>query len=331
MEKGKLTIEQLKNIVFPYIGSKRSEVVVSAAIGEDCGVIDFSDDMCVISTDPITGASKENGYLGVHVACNDIIASGGKPLGILVTLLLHVDVEEEDILNIVKGIDKASKELNIQIVGGHTEITDNVNESILSFTAIGTKSKDSLKEKNIEALDEIILTKGGGIEGTAIIYNDYANYFRGHISSNLIEEGQNMINWLSVYKEGMLAIENGAKVMHDVTEGGVLGGLYELAETTNLGILIDESKIKLHESSLALVEIFEDLDLLRLISSGSLLIVASSDKNISKVLKDNGIDCEVIGTFTDKNEKLIKRNNGNIETIKEPKSDELWSILDQLK
>lgn len=332
MKTGKLTIEQLKKIVFPFTGSRRKEVIVHAAIGEDCSVVDLGGDLCVISTDPITGASKDNGYLGVHVACNDVIASGGKPLGILVTMLLKEGTKEEDIVKIAAGIDKACHELGIEIIGGHTEITASVKESILSFTALGTKDKSFLtKDLAIEAGDQIILTKGGAIEGTAILYNDYVSFFKGMVEDSVIEEGQIMFDWLSIYKEGMIARDNGAKAMHDVTEGGILGGVYELAETTGLGIVIEEDKIIFHKPTLALKEIFKDLDLLRLISSGSLLIVADKKDRIPEKLKEKGIENSVIGYFTKNKDRIMKKANGETISIKEPKSDELWTLIEKLK
>lgn len=332
MKPGKLTIEQLKKIVFPYTGIRRPEVLVHAAIGEDCAVVDLNDQLCVISTDPITGASKDNGYLGVHVACNDVIASGGKPLGILVTLLLKEETTEEDIRKIIEGTNNACKELGIEIIGGHTEITSSVKESILSLTALGTKDKKYLENQlAIEEGDEIILTKGGAIEGTAILYNDYEATFKDKVSDALIKEGQSMIGWLSVLKEGMIAMENGAKVMHDVTEGGVLGGVYEITDNTNLGINIFEEEIYFHPSTKALIDIFPDLDLLRLISSGSLLIIGKSDNKIKEKLKEAGINSYSIGRFTKETARLLHRTNGEVIDIAEPKSDELWSIIDKLK
>lgn len=332
MKPGKLTIEQLKKIVFPYTGTRRSEVLVHAAIGEDCAVLDLKDQLCVISTDPITGASKDNGYLGVHVACNDVIASGGKPLGILVTLLLKEETTEEDIRKIIEGTDNACKELGIEIIGGHTEITSSVKESILSLTALGTKDKKYLENQvAIEEGDEIILTKGGAIEGTSILYSDYAEYFEGKVDEKLIKEGQSMLSWLSVLKEGVIAMEHGAKVMHDVTEGGVLGGVYEISENTGLGVELFEENIYFHPSTKALLKVFPDLELLRLISSGSLLIVAKKGNEIGKKLKEAGIENFSIGRFTKDKSRLLHRANGEVMDIAEPKSDELWSIIDKLK
>lgn len=332
MKPGKLTIEQLRKIVFPYTGQRRTEVLVHASIGEDCAVVDLKDQLCVISTDPITGASKDKGYLGVHVACNDVIASGGKPLGILVTLLLKEDTTEEDIRTIIEGTNRACLELGIEIIGGHTEITGSVKESILSLTALGTKDRRYMeKQTPIAPGDEIFLTKGGGIEGTAILYNDFEDRFKGLVPSDLIERGQSMVNDLSVFKEGTVAINHGAKMMHDVTEGGILGGLYELVDTTDLGIRIEEEAIFFHPATWALKQVLPDLDLLRLISSGSLLIIAPPGNDLQEALKDAGVTSYRIGRFTQEKERILQRKDGTDAIIKEPKSDALWSAMEQLK
>lgn len=332
MKSGKLTIEQLNTIVFPYTGQKRPEVKVHAAIGKDCAVVDLNDQLCVISTDPITGASKDNGYLGVHVACNDVIASGGKPLGILVTLLLKEGTEEEDIITILEGTNAACKELGIEIIGGHTEITASVKENILSLTAMGTRDKKFLEEHvEVAPGDEIILTKGGAIEGTSILYNDYSDYFEGKVNPELISQGKEMLGWLSVLKEGTIGIDNGAKLMHDVTEGGILGGVYEIAASTNLGVRLYEKEIYFHPATVELKKVFPDLDLLRLISSGSLLIIAPPGSGIREKLDEAGIKSFLIGHFTEEPEKLLQHPNDSVTAIEEPKSDELWSVKDRLK
>ena len=331
MKPGKLTIEELKSIVFPYTGIRRPEVMVHAAIGEDCAVADLEDRLLVVSTDPITGAAKENGYLGVHVSCNDVIASGGRPLGILVTLLMKEGSQAEDIRLIVEGIHTACMELGIEIMGGHTEITQAVRENILSFTAIGTKDRKYLEgQAPVAPGDEIILTKGGAIEGSAILYNDYPEFFRDKVSPEELQEGQALIRSLSVAKEGLIAMEHGARVMHDVTEGGILGGVYEMAEAAGLGVLLEESAIHFPPPARALGRVFPKADLLRLISSGSLLITAPPGNTIREALKEAGIDSFLIGHFREEGRVLV-RTDGSREEIGEPRSDELWTLLDQLK
>ncbi|NLK68084.1 MAG: AIR synthase, partial [Clostridiaceae bacterium] len=126
MEIGKLSNEKLQKIILNKIEAKRDEVILKPTIGEDCGALDFGEEYCVISTDPITGTENKIGVLAVNVALNDIAASGAVPIGIMVTMLIPPNATESDIDNIMDQLSKTASQANIDIIGGHTEITDAV-------------------------------------------------------------------------------------------------------------------------------------------------------------------------------------------------------------
>src|SRR3712207_4454226 len=137
MQIGKLEWKDLKNIINNNRGVKREDVRIRSGIGEDCSVINFGEYECVVSTDPITGADKNMGKLAVHINCNDIASCGVEPLGILVTILAPANTKLKEIQDIMNEINDESEKLNIEILGGHTEITDAVNKIIVSCTVMG--------------------------------------------------------------------------------------------------------------------------------------------------------------------------------------------------
>ena len=106
MQTGKLSPEELKRIVFPYLGYQRPDVLLRAGIGEDSAIIDFGDWVCVLSTDPITGAARNAGWLAVHVSCNDVASNGAEPVGVLVTLLLSEHAEEGDLQELMGQVHR---------------------------------------------------------------------------------------------------------------------------------------------------------------------------------------------------------------------------------
>src|SRR6056297_3416207 len=122
MEIGKLAGSRLKEIILDKIEHFRSDVVVPAGPGEDSAVVDFGDSLLVVSSDPITGAEKNAGFLAVNVACNDIAAAGAEPFGIQVVLLLPPELEEEKSENLMGEIVSTAKSMDIEVLGGHTEI-----------------------------------------------------------------------------------------------------------------------------------------------------------------------------------------------------------------
>ena len=328
MEIGKLPNEILEKIVISNIKTKRKEILVGAAIGKDSAIVDFGEEVCVMSTDPITGATKDLGSLAVHVSCNDVATSGAEPLGVLLTILAPPETAIEDIENIMIDASKAAEEINIEIMGGHTEITDGVNRIIISSTVIGKQKKDKLPNiKDIKVGDKVIVTKWVGIEGTAIIAKELNDKLKDKIGEEKLIEAQNLGNMISVVKEGIICGQIGVKYMHDITEGGVFGAVWEASKAINKGIKIKEDLIPVNTITREIGTLL-NIDIYRLISSGSMLIIAGEDKvsKINEELSRNGIKSTVIGEVIES--KILLEKTGHTIEIEPPSSDELYKVLD---
>ncbi|NLY86237.1 MAG: AIR synthase [Tissierellia bacterium] len=328
MEIGKLPNEILEKIVISNIKTKRKEILVGAAIGKDSAIVDFGEEVCVMSTDPITGATKDLGSLAVHVSCNDVATSGAEPLGVLLTILAPPETAIEDIENIMIDASKAAEEINIEIMGGHTEITDGVNRIIISSTVIGKQKKDKLPNiKDIKVGDKVMVTKWVGIEGTAIIAKELNDKLKDKIGEEKLIEAQNLGNMISVVKEGIICGQIGVKYMHDITEGGVFGAVWEASKAINKGIKIKEDLIPVNTITREIGSLL-NIDIYKLISSGSMLIIAGEDKvsKINEELSRNGIKSTVIGEVIES--KILLEKTGHTIEIEPPSSDELYKVLD---
>lgn len=327
MEVGKLPNEILEKIVIANIKNKREEVLVRAAVGEDTAIIDFGEDVCVMSTDPITGATKDIGRLAVHISCNDVATSGAEPIGVLLTILAPPNTREEDLEEIMKDAGRASEEINVEIVGGHTEITDAVNRIVISTTVLGKQAREKLpNSKAIKDGDKVLITKYAGIEGTSIIAKELEVLLIDKIGKEKLDIAKNMDNMLSVVKEGRICGEIGVHYMHDITEGGVLGAVWEASKATGKGIRVIEELIPVKDVTREIADIL-GIDLYKLISSGSMLIIASEEKvlKIKQELEKVNIKSTVIGEIIDKG-TIIEKNGRNYH-IQSPASDELYKAL----
>lgn len=327
---GKIENDLLKKIVFDKITYRHEDVKVRSKIGEDCAVVGFGDYDCIISSDPITATTSEIGSLAIHITCNDIASNGIRPIAIMVVALLPPDATANDIEVIMDDAGRAASEIGVEIVGGHTEITDAVNRPILITTAIGKKlNNDKNLELKISDGDSIIFTKKVGLEGTAIIVMDKEAELSDILSEKEIDAAKSFMKHISVVKEGVIAGEMGATAMHDVTEGGVFGGIWELCESAEKGALIDVSKIAIDDITLKIAKKF-DINPYKLISSGSMLIVAPCDKaeDIVNEINSQNIDACVIGEIKDKmNGIKYLDEEKNIKDIKPPSSDEIYRVL----
>ncbi len=327
MKIGKLPNDILEKIVISNISHKREEILVGADIGLDSAIVDFGEDVCVLSTDPITGATKGLGRLAIHISCNDVATTGAEPLGVLLTILAPENTELEDIEEIMLDASKASKEINVEIMGGHTEITDAVNRIVLSTTVIGKQKKEKIPNINdIKVGHKVLMTKHAAIEGTSIIAKELETYLEDRLDKESLDEAKKMDSLLSVVKEGVICGSLGVNYMHDITEGGILGAVWETSKAIGKGLRIKEDLIPVKEVTKDIANIL-DIDLYRLISSGSMIIVAHEDKVdlISQALNDKKIEVSLIGEVIE--EGIYLEKNGESFEIEAPKSDELYRAL----
>ncbi len=327
IKEGKLSTDQLKKLIFKHTSSFRSEVLSHPYIGEDCAFLDGGQNIITVSSDPITAASDNIGELAVKININDIAASGADPFAITVTLLCPVGTSEQDIDSLMKDISSAAKNYNVQIIGGHTEVTSSVNKTIISVTALGLLDKNyynSLKKPSRDY--NIYMTKTAAIEGTYII----ANEKKVDMEKILNDEDRSIIE---EYAKSIAVIEDAKlarkylPLMHDITEGGVLGAVHEMCELFDMGSVLYGDKIPVSAVTQKICDHY-NINPLRLISSGSLLIFADRihDEKITSDFKKSGINLSLIGRLTDDN-NIIFIKNGEEEPVLPPSSDEIYKVL----
>ncbi|NMA04452.1 MAG: AIR synthase [Clostridiales bacterium] len=326
MEVGKIPVEVLKEIIFSNIKHRRPEVLVRPNIGEDCAVIDFDEYVCVMSTDPITAAIKDIGSLAVHISCNDIASSGAEPLGIMLTALAPPGTTKEDLDYVMAEANKAAASINVEIIGGHTEITNSVNRMIISATAMGKLPKDKLiLTKGAKVGDAVFMTKHAGLEGVSIIAGDLEEQLRDKVDYDVIKTAQGFAKDISVVKEGVLAGNIGVNSMHDVTEGGVLGALWELAEASEVGMEVYGDNINIRQETVEICRVFS-INPMKLISSGVMIMTISENKKdlLVKAFKKENIELTEIGRVTDKERIIIKGEER--QQLLPPDVDELYKV-----
>ncbi|KON33355.1 MAG: hypothetical protein AC479_05040 [miscellaneous Crenarchaeota group-6 archaeon AD8-1] len=331
LSPGKIPIELLNKIIFQNLGLKRSEVVVGPKVGIDGAVIDTGDKSIIISMDPITGANENIGWLAVNINANDIATFGVEPSFIFSCILLPEKAESNLIKIISSQMDRAAKELGIAIVGGHCESTLGLANPIVVGCVLGfTDKKKYITAEGAKSGDKIILTKSAGIEGTAILANDKEEKLMKSISNRMVQEAKKFYKEISIVKEALTAYKiGGVHAMHDPTEGGIIGGILELADASKLGVRIYENKILIKSETAEICKYFQ-IDPLRLISSGALLL-SVKPKQVSHIIEELnkiGIPAKVIGEFLENiNQRVIVLKNGKTEDLSYPESDHIWKAL----
>jgi len=328
---GKIPVDILKEVVFKNLGVNREEVVVGPTAGFDGSVINVGDRSLIVSMDPITGAIERIGWLAVNINANDVATFGVEPAFFFSCILLPENANRKTVETICVQMDKAAKDLGMAIVGGHCEVTPGLTNPIVVGCAMGmTEKGDYVTAGGAKPGDKLILTKAIGIEGTAILANDREAQLRGILDDALLDNAKSFFKLISVVEEAMLAFQTGGvTAMHDPTEGGIAGGIHELADASNVGVKIFEEKIRIQPETVKICKLFQ-IDPLQLISSGALLISTkpeSADKVIRKI-REKQIHASVIGELLEKPlDRIIMRKTGKLQALPRPVSDHLWLAL----
>lgn len=326
MEIGKVPETILKRSVFKKLKVKRPEVLVHAGVGEDCAVLGPAEDAIVLSTDPITGTAKDIGKLAFHVTANDIASSGAELIGILLTIIFPPENSEEELKAIMEDITGLAEEYQVEILGGHTEVSEVVNQTLISVTGVGRIAKDKMiTTGGLRPHQELVVTKWIGLEGSSILAKEKEEALKAVLPAELVETAKGFDNFLSVVPDSKVAMKVGVSAMHDVTEGGIFGALWEMASASGVGLEIDLKKIPIRQETIELCEAL-NINPYMLISSGSMLIGTSRGHQLVEELGRVGIHAAVIGYATEGNDRVIV-NGEERRFLEPPKADELFRAL----
>ena len=321
MKIGKLPEQMLVRSVLKQAKHRRDEVLVGPAVGQDCAVMELGpDEVFVMSSDPITGTVKDIGSHGIHVTANDLAASGAEPVGVILTVLLPENIEEEQIRKMMQDAERTCKELNMEIMGGHTEITNVVQQPLLTVTGVGkTKKKDLLTTMQVHPGQDIVVTKWIGLEGTSILAKEKEEELLQRFNQDLVHTAQQFDQYLSVVHAF------GVSAMHDITEGGVFGALWEMAEGSGVGLDADLKAIPIRQETVEVCEYF-GLNPYQIMSSGSMMIAADDGHGLVMALEKAGIPAAVVGRATDGNDRVL-RNGEDVRYLDRPQTDELYKVM----
>jgi hydrogenase expression/formation protein HypE len=290
---GKLDPEDLARIL-TRTGARDDDVVMGPQYGEDAAAMRVGDELLVASSDPLSLARERLGTLAVHVACNDVAACGADPRWLTNVLFLpDDDPETPDVLT--RQMDEEAEKLGVAIVGGHSEYSPALERPMVSMTAMGL-ADEFVPTGGAEPGDRVILTKGAGVEGTAVLATDFRDEL--DLSDDLLDRAVGFFEEISVVPEAGILREF-ATAMHDPTEGGLVNGMVELAVASGVHLEIDRSAVPVREETVEICEAM-GVDPFRIFGSGALLATVpenAADDALS-ALEAEGIRASEIGVVT---------------------------------
>ena len=332
---GKLPLEHLRSLL-RHPSKHDPRLLIGPQIGEDASVIDAGDRYLVVATDPVTFATDQIGRYAVHVNANDVAVMGARPLWFVVVMLLPENRTTPELAEeIMADVRAACEELDVALGGGHTEITQGIDRPILVGQMLGEVAPTRLVRKTrIAKGDQILLTQGVAIEGTAILAREKPERLRDRIDADVLARAARFLiePGISVVSAALAAANVGEAVhaMHDPTEGGLATGLFELVAPGGLGLQVIRERIPVFPETNSICRALS-LDPLKLLASGALLIAVAPDGAdlVVRAIEATGAPAAVIGEVRPSTQGIAIVTNGNVEPLPPALRDEVARAFEE--
>jgi len=337
---GKVNRKFLEEVVLSNLGANRKEVIRKPHFGVDTGSVRINKDrIMVLSSDPLSIIPSiklnESGWLSAHSLVNDIVTSGIKPAYASLVFNLPITIKDDEFRIYWNSLVHQLEQLGVSVVCGHTGRYPGCDYSIVgagTVIAIGDQDKyiDSSMAKEG---DIIIITKGVALEATSILSKSFPNTVSRKIGEKALIKSQKMFYQCSTVNDALAASsigvrENGITSMHDATEGGLFGGLYEIATASSNGLYIEKELIPISREVKKICSFF-GLNPYTTLSGGTLIITVNPNKErkVTEVLKKKGINSAAIGIVTESRKGINYLDKGTKKPISIPEEDPYWRIF----
>ena len=327
MKAGKLPESVMKRSIFKQLHSRRDDARTRPAIGLDYSAIGAAEDeFVVLSCAPATEATDYAAGMAVIAALNNVVCSGAYPVGVLISLLLPTSANEQQLKDIIKEINTVCEMANVEVLGGHTEVTRAVQKPLITATGIGKVHQEKLVDNHrIEPGMDLVVTKWIGLEGTAILAMEKEEELLTRFSAPFIDKAKKFMEYMPVWSEAAVAAQSGAGGLHDVSEGGIFGALWEMAEAAGVGLEIELKKIPIRQETVEICEFF-DINPYKLISGGCMLIASENGEQLQRELEQQGIESTLIGRTTSGNDRVLL-NGEERRFLEHAQTDEIHKIM----
>ncbi len=334
---GKFPSELIERIVYPRLGAERSEVIVGPGHGRDNAVIRLGcDQVLIITADPLSVIPalglKDSAYLSVHLLASDLATCGYPPRFMMANLSLPPQMSNEEFQEYWNAIHIECEKLGIAIVGGHTGRYVGSDYTIVGGGVMMTLAPGNkyLASNMSKPGDLLMMTKGVAIATTGILARVFPRTIEKTYGLPFLKRAQSYLGQFSVVEDALSAAsvglrDEGVTAMHDVTEGGLLGALYEFSKASHVGLEIELSNVIVTEEAKLVCDLF-DLCPYSTLSEGTLLISVKPEKakEVSQALELKSVKSKVIGEVKHTRDGTWIRKNGSRETLKKPTTDPYW-------
>jgi hydrogenase expression/formation protein HypE len=338
-EIGKISPEIFNELIFPRLGAKSRSVIVGPQHGVDVGIVEIGDKAVALTTDPVFIVPEYGweraAWFAIHILASDAVTSGLKPRYLSIDLNLPMEMTKEQLEIVWDTMHKECKKLGIAVVCGHTARYENCHYPMVGgATVICVGEKDEyVTPKMARSGDKIIITKGPAIEATGIFAAMFPKVTEREFGAEFSKRAQEVFYKMSVVEDALTAVsvgvrDSGITSMHDATECGIWGGLYEIAQAANLGVRVEKERIVVEKCVPEICKYF-GIDPYASISEGTLIMSCREHKaeEVVKALSRKGIASSIVGELVSPRHGMILVERGKEKKLKHPVVDPFWQAF----
>ena len=337
---GKVSADIFDEIILPHLGRKRPEVLVGPQNGVDVGVVDLANgQVMVTTTDPIFVVPpygwERSGWFAVHILASDAATSGLTPTHITMDLNLPLSITRDEFEILWQVMHQECDKIGMAIISGHTGRYEGCEYPMIGgATVICIGPKDKYITPTMARIgDSIIITKGAAVEAAGLFAVTFPQKVAERYGKNVAKEAEEIFWQMSVVEDALTAVEVGVRddgitAMHDATECGVWGGLFEIAQASEVGVVVDKEKIIVQDVIKKVCDLF-DIDPYSSISEGTLIITCRPHKanEVIKRLNNKGIPASIVGEIVPKEKQMHYFEKGKEIELLHPRVDPFWGAF----
>ena len=340
-EIGKISPRLFDELISPHLGAKSDKILVGPQNGVDVGIVEIGGKAVSFTTDPVFIVPEYGwgraAWFAVHIIASDSVTSGLKPRFLAIDLNLPMEMTSEQLEIMWKTMHRECAKLGISVITGHTGRYENCHYPMVGgATLVGVGNKDEYVTPRLaRAGDKVIITKGPAIEATGIFAAMFPKLIEREFGKDFSQKAKQIFYKMSVVDDAMTAVkvgvrDNGVTAMHDATECGIWGGLYEIAQAAGLGVRIEMESIVVEDCVPDICKYF-GIDPYASISEGTLIISCREHKagDILKALHRKGIKASIVGEFTEPRLRMVLVRGGKEEKLEHPIVDPFWRAFYQ--
>lgn len=339
-DAGKIQQDFFSGAILPYCGRPRKEVRTGAAYGVDVAVVQLPGGLAMaLTSDPLTLIPslglRESAWLSVHISANDMATTGHAPQYAQFVLNLPETLSAADFKTYWQHIHELCNETGIAITGGHTGQVYGQHSTVAgAVTMVTVAEEHSILTSNLaKAGNRILVTKQYALTASAILAMSFPETVTQKAGKETCDKAIASFYHTSSLPDARVAVEKREQVtaMHDVTEGGVLGAIYEMAIASGCGVAVQENKMPASEVQDAVCSVFH-IDPLYVVGAGAMIIAVeeAAEKEVLNRLQQNNIPAVCVGHFTDAAKGLhLTDKTGISKPLMHPGTDAYWKAFYQ--